>query len=139
MPNGLNRLQRSGTLPTVWIPPSRLRDLRELTRTRGVLVQQRTRLKNRLTATLAKYGVPPSEAADPFGKTGRAELAKNLDRLPPETRWVSEQLLQQLDFLRLQIRQLEGRLQELVDVTPDMQCLMTLPGIAVIPAATIAM
>jgi hypothetical protein len=35
---GLNRLQRNGTLPTVWIPPGPLRDLRELTRTRLVLV-----------------------------------------------------------------------------------------------------
>jgi transposase len=51
---GLNRLQRNGTLPTVWIPPGPLRDLRELTRTRLVLVAQRTRLKNRLSATLAK-------------------------------------------------------------------------------------
>jgi transposase len=51
---GLNRLQRNGTLPTVWIPPGPLRDLRELTRTRLVLVAQRTRLKNRLSATRAK-------------------------------------------------------------------------------------
>src|SRR5580692_11054247 len=35
--HGLNRLQRNGTLPTVWIPPAALRDLRELTRTRLVL------------------------------------------------------------------------------------------------------
>src|SRR2546425_562480 len=34
--HGLNRLQRNGTLPTVWIPPRPLRDLRELTRTRLV-------------------------------------------------------------------------------------------------------
>src|SRR5438445_10595054 len=33
--HGLNRLQRNGTLPTVWIPPRPLRDLRELTRTRA--------------------------------------------------------------------------------------------------------
>jgi len=46
--HGLNRLQRNGTLPTVWIPPAELRDQRELTRTRLVLVAQRTRLKNRL-------------------------------------------------------------------------------------------
>jgi transposase len=31
---GLNRLQRNGTLPTVWIPPGLLRDLRELSRYR---------------------------------------------------------------------------------------------------------
>jgi hypothetical protein len=53
--HGLNILQRNGTLPTVWIPPGELRELRELTRTRVVLVAQRTRWKNRITATLAKW------------------------------------------------------------------------------------
>ncbi len=136
---GLNRLQRNGTLPTVWIPPGPLRDLRELTRTRLVLVAQRTRLKNRLTATLAKYGAPPSESSDPYGKRGRAELEKNLERLPEQTRWVSGQLLAQLDFVSAQIRELEQRLDALVEVTPEMQRLMSLPGVGVILAATIAL
>jgi transposase len=48
-------LQRNGMLPTVRIPPGALRDQRELPRTRMVLVRQRTQLKNRLHATLAKY------------------------------------------------------------------------------------
>jgi len=51
---GLNRLQRTGTLPTVWIPPGALRDQRDLPRTRRVLTRERTRLKNRIHATLAK-------------------------------------------------------------------------------------
>lgn len=54
---GLNRLQRAGTLPTVWIPPGELRDERDLPRTRMVLVRQRTQLKNRIHATLAKYAL----------------------------------------------------------------------------------
>ena len=54
---GLNRLQRTGTLPTVWIPPGELRDLRDLPRTRIVPTRQRGRLKNRIHATLAKYGI----------------------------------------------------------------------------------
>ena len=136
---GLNRLQRNGTLPTVWIPPGPLRDLRELTRTRLVLTAQRTRLKNRLSATLAKYGTPASEYSDPYGKRGRAELEKHLESLPEQTRWVSQQLLAQLDFVSNQVRQLEQRLEELVEVTPEMQWLMTLPGVAVILAATIAL
>ena len=136
---GLNRLQRNGTLPTVWIPPGPLRDLRELTRTRLVLVAQRTRLKNRLSATLAKYGTPASECSDPYGKRGRAELDKHLQGLPEQTRWVSGQLLAQLDFVSAQGKQLEQRLQELVEVTPEMQWLLTLPGVGVILAATIAL
>ena len=41
--HGLNRLQRNGTLPTVWIAPGPLRDLRELTRTRMVMSRQSKR------------------------------------------------------------------------------------------------
>ena len=82
--HGMNRLQRNGTLPTVWIPPGELRDLRELTRTRLVLGQQRTRLKNRIGATASKYGLPASEASDPFGKLARAELEQRIALLPPQ-------------------------------------------------------
>ena len=58
---GLNQLQRTGTLPTVWIPPGDLRDQRDLPRTRMVLVRQRTQLKNRIHATLAKYALTVTE------------------------------------------------------------------------------
>jgi len=127
--HGLNRLQRNGTLPVVWIPPGELRDLRELTRTRLVLVRQRTRLKNRITATLAKYGVPPSEASDAYAKGARGELERRIGQLPPHARWVSEQLLAQVDFGGAQIGELEKRLRELVRMTPAMQWLQSLPGI----------
>lgn len=136
---GLNRLQRNGTLPTVWIPPGRLRDLRELTRARLVLTSERTRLKNRISATLAKYGTASSERSDRFSRRGREELSQDLQRLPEQTRWVSGQMLAQLDFVSGQIGQLEQRLDELVEVTEAMQLLMTLPGVAEILGATIAL
>jgi transposase len=137
--HGLNTLQRNGTLPTVWIPPGPLRELRELTRTRVVVVAQRTRWKNRITATLAKWGLPASEYSDPYGKSARAELEARIERLPEQTRWVTRQMLAQLDGLSEQIGQFEQRLEELVEVTPEMQWLMTLPGVGVILAATIAL
>ncbi len=137
--HGLNRLQRNGTLPTVWIPPGRLRELRELTRTRVVLVAQRTRWKNRLTATLAKWGLPASQSSDPYGKGARAELEARIEQLPEQTRWVTQQMLRQLDGLRQQIEEFERRLEELVEVTPEMQWLMSLPGVGVILGATITL
>jgi len=136
---GMNRLQRNGTLPTVWIPPGPLRELRELTRTRVVLVAQRTRWKNRVTATLAKWGLPASEYSDPYGKSARVELEERLERLPEQTRWATRQMLRQMDTLREQIGQFEKRLEELVEVTPEMQWLETLPGVGVILAATMAL
>ncbi len=135
--HGMNRLQRNGTLPTVWIPPGPLRELRELTRTRVVLVAQRTRWKNRITATLAKYGTPASGYSDPYGKGARQELASRIERLPEQARWASRQMLAQLDGLSAQIEQFEQRLKELVKITPEMQLLMSLPGVGVILGATI--
>ena len=136
---GMNRLQRTGTLPTVWIPPGPLRELRELTRTRLVLAAQRTRWKNRITATLAKWGLPPSEHSDAYGKKGRGELEAKLERLPEQTRWTTRQMLTQLDALQTQIGEFEKRLEELVKETPEMQRLKTLPGVGVILAATMAL
>jgi transposase len=135
--HGMNRLQRNGTLPTVWIPPGPLRELRELTRTRVVLVAQRTRWKNRVTATLAKYGAPASEHSDPFGERARQELAHRSQPLPAQARWVLEQMLRQIDTLKEQIGEFEQRLKALVEVTAAMQRLMSLPGVGVILAATL--
>ncbi len=137
--HGLNRLQRNGTLPTVWIPPGPLRELRELTRTRVVLVAQRTRYKNRITATLAKWGLPASAYSDPYGKGARKELDRRLAGLPEQTRWVTRHLLVQLDGVSALIDQFEERLEELVELSPAMQWLLTLPGVGVILAATIAL
>jgi transposase len=136
--HGLNRLQQTGTLPTVWIAPAPLRDLRELTRTRLVLVVSRTRLKNRLSATLAKHGLSVA-ASDPFGVGARAQWERRLPLLPPQTRFATEQLLRQLDFLQEQIDQQEERLAELLQVTPPMQRLASLPGVGLILAATLAL
>jgi len=138
--HGLNTLQRNRTLPTVWIPPAPLRDLRELSRARMVVAEQRTRLKNRITSTLSRYGWPGSEWSDPYGKKARPDLEQELEQLPPETRWVSRMPRSAgLDFIAQQIQQQEQRLRELVEVTPEMQGLLSLPGIGVILAAVIAL
>jgi transposase len=83
--------------------------------------------------------MPASQCSEPYGKRGRAELEKHLERLPEQTRWVSGQLLAQLDFVSGQMRQLEQRLGQLVEVTESMQWLLTIPGIGIILAATIAL
>jgi hypothetical protein len=79
----LNSL-RNGTLPTVWIHPGTLRELRELTRTRVVLVAQRTRWKNRFIATLAMYEAPADEYSNAYGKGSRVELDSGIACLPEQ-------------------------------------------------------
>jgi len=134
---GMNLLQRTGTLPTVWIPPGQLRDQRELFRTRMVLTQQRTRLKNRIHATLAKYALRIEESSDAFNKKGRKELELKLQGLPPHTRYSAERVLEQLDSIQEQIRLFEVRMKEVFVPSEELGFLITLPGVGFILAAVI--
>ncbi len=133
---GLNKLQRIGTLPVVWIPPGQLRDKRELTRTRMVLVAQRTQLKNRIHSTLDKYGVRVG-VSDLFGKKGRELLTRKLPKLPPNTRQVTEIMLSQIDLLEERIGAIEGRMREVLSPTREVELLETLPGVGFILATVI--
>jgi transposase len=135
--HGLNRLQRNGTLPTVWIAPPELRDLRELTRTRMVLTQHRTRMKNRLLATLGKYGLAIEDCSDSFGVKARSQWAALCGQLPRQTQWCAQLLWEQLELVNRQIDDQEKRLEEVMEVTPEMGLLQTLPGIGLILAAVI--
>jgi len=129
---GINRLQRSGTLPTVWIPPRELRDARELPRTRMVLVRQRTKLKNRIHANLAKYGLKTGGVTDLFGVRGRRILSRCLEELPSETRYATQSLLEELDHLQAKVKDLEGRMTDLFGEIQALELIKTLPGAAFI-------
>jgi transposase len=135
--DGLNRLQRNGTLPTVWVPPEGLRDLRELTRGRLVLTRERTRLKNRIQATLARYGLTITDASDVFAPSVRPTMVERIAQLPVETRYMTELLLGRLDELASQVAAVEKRLKALLKETPEIRRLVTLPGIGDILSVTI--
>ena len=136
---GLNQLQRNGTLPTVWIPPGELRDQRDLPRTRMVLVRQRTQLKNRIHAALAKYALHDLEVSDLFGAQGRDLLRQRLALLPPHTAYATQQLLEQVEELDRRVRGFEQRMRSVFKMTPEIQLLMTVPGVGPILAVVIAL
>jgi transposase len=123
---GLAILLRNGTLPEVWIPPSELRDQRELLRLRIFLVRLRTRVKNRIHGTLARYNVQVP-GADLFGVGARLELVARLPELPAHSREAIEQELATLDFLEIQIESAERRLESIMKVSAEADLLKTLP------------
>jgi transposase len=137
---GLALLNLNGSLPAVWIPPAELRDQRELSRMRMAMVQVRTKFKNRIQSTLAKYAITlDEEVSDVFGKKGRLLLSEAIKELPPETRLSMEQELKLLDYVMSQIAQIEERIHKVVAMTPEMKLLKTLPGIGDILAIIIAL
>ena len=123
---GLAILLRNGTLPEVWIPPSELRDQRELLRLRIFLVRLRTRVKNRIHGTLSRNNVQ-IPGADLFGVAARAELGRRLPELPLHSREAIEQELATLDFLEIQIGDAEDRLAAIMKVSAEADLLKTLP------------
>ena len=117
--NGLANLLRIGSLPTVWLPPATVRDERELPRTRMALCRMRTSLKNRIHSILAKYALSTEDGSELFSQKGRAWLTTSIPRLPPETGRCLSQHLELMDYFILQIA-----------LTPSMQLLKSLPGVA---------
>lgn len=137
--HGMNRLQRTGTLPTVWIAPPDVRDLRDLPRTRMFFSRERVRLKNRIQANLTKFGLNVIGFSDSFGVKARLQMEKNIEQLPLHTQTMTRELLRQLDLIEEQIEGQEKRIRGLVKETPVMQLLHTIPGIGDILAVVIAM
>jgi transposase len=134
---GMNRLQRTGTLPTVWIPSSSVRDARELPRTRMVLSRQRTQLKNRVHATLGKYGYVVEGASDAFGKKGRKIVEELLPKLPPHTEQALRLILNELDHVTDNLKAIEAEMIKVFAPCPETTLLKTLPGVGEILAVVI--
>jgi len=125
---GLAILQHLGSLPTVWIAPAETRDERELPRTRMALSKMRTALKNRMHSTLAKYALCLDTQSDIYAPKWRSQLLDLLQRLPPETERCVRQELELLDQVQEQIRRLEARILERVQITPTIQLIQSVPG-----------
>ncbi len=127
--SGLTTLLRLGSLPAVWLPPAALRDQRELPRTRMALCSWRTRIKNRIHSLLAKYNLSPQDGSTLFSQRGRSWLNSAVASLPAESGRCLTQQLQLLDYLSVQISELEDRIRAQIALTPTMQLLETVPGI----------
>jgi transposase len=123
---GLAILLRNGMLPEIWIPPSELRDQRELLRLRIFLVRLRTRVKNRIHGMLSRHNVQVSRS-DLFGVEGRLQLGARMPELPVHSREAVEQELATLDFLETQIASAGKRLEAIMKVSVEADLLKTLP------------
>lgn len=122
---GLAMLLRNGTLPEVWIPPAELRDQREMLRLRMFLSRQRTQVKNRIHGALARYNIQIT--GDPYSGRWRLQLGDRLAELPEHTRQSVAWQLNALDFVEVQIEDVEKYLEKMMAVMAEADLLKTLP------------
>ena len=127
-------LLRMGRLPEAWIAPAEIRELREITRYRGKLVQMRTSCKDQVHGVLAKLGIEVT-CSDIFGAWG----TRWLDELPlPQPYcWKVASLRQLTGWLTSEITVLEQVTAELLAGHDAYRAVQELPGIGPVLGAVI--
>jgi transposase len=130
-------LLRGDLLPTVWIPPTALREARELVRHRIQLVWLRSVVRNRLHALLARRNLQPTSGKSWLTQRGQRELQQlPLTEAPSRIREDCAALLPTLDA---QIRRLDAELVTRWGQDPRVQRLTTIPGIGPFIAIVLAL
>jgi transposase len=130
----LAQLLAAGVLEGSWLPDEQTRALRRRVSRRHNVVVARTRAKNEAMAVLHRNLAERPPMSDPFGVAGRRWLG-SLD-LPDDEVETLSAALRQIDFLGEEIATLERALARFVAGSAEAKRLMSVPGVAMITAAT---
>lgn len=164
----ISELLTHGLIEASFVPPPEIQDLRDLTRTRRQLVHETTRHRQRIQKTLEECNVKLANViSDVCGVTGRkilramiagetspyhlAKLAEGRvkaseqelvealrGRVRAHHRFMLQVHLDQIKALEESIRQLESRIEELLQPFRVQQSnLMTIPGLSKIGSAVV--
>ncbi|WP_292517912.1 IS110 family transposase [Mesorhizobium sp.] len=132
----LAKLYASGFLPEVWVPdPETLALRRQVTR-RTQLVRQRSRLKNLIQSILHAHLIPPCPHGNLVGISGRKWLARQI--LPADERAAIERHLGLINQVNEALMVVEADIAVHALQDPTIRRLMTLPGLDVTVAASVA-
>jgi len=122
----LAQLLRADLIATVYVPSLKTRTLKELLRHRRRLVNDATRMKNRIHMLLMKNNIS-IPVSDLFGQKGIKHLENT--ELPVYHRQQLESYLTLYSCLTEQIGPLTKRIYHLADENPMATLLMTIPGV----------
>jgi len=130
----LAKLLARGHLPSVWVPPQEVRELRALVAQRRKMIQLQTKAKSRLQTILHRYHLKAPE--------GHAFADKNRSFWEELPLTVTEAVilrsdLATLDFAKGQIEAIEAELSRLAAQDERVPLLIQLPGVGVILAMVI--
>lgn len=127
-------------LPTVWIPPQRLRDDRELIRSRIDLADEITALKARVGSMIKKHGIEvPKSGASKWSKKYIERLRQLVQTLDVCVGSVLRMHLDRYEFLQQQLKLLDKSVKELSQTERYRAAcaeLLTLKGVGILTAMT---
>jgi transposase len=130
-------------LPTVTLPPTRVRQWRSLIACRQVLVGRRVAVQNRIRALFVGQGLPAPRGAKAWAATGLAGItlqAKPLAECAPDELWRGLLELSLTEYRQVceLVAQTEARLDALGKQSADVILLETVPGLGPRTAETVA-
>ncbi|MBU2214238.1 IS110 family transposase [Patescibacteria group bacterium] len=120
-------LLRTNLLPTAYIQPRKIRDLKELVRERAHFVQMRTQIKNKIHSVLFKTN-SKHQFTDLYGKAGMIWL-NNL-KLRDIYRQELGRYIETLKHLNEQVDKISSIIENTAKLDFDCKLLMTIPGIS---------
>jgi transposase len=120
-------LLRTNLLPTAYIQPRKIRDIKEIVRQRANYVEIRTKIKNKIHSVLFKTNIKHS-FSNLYGKTGMEFLRT----LKPRKVYRQEldRYLKTLALLDEQIKEISEVIRRTAKLDYDCKLLMTIPGIS---------
>lgn len=130
----LAELLRTNFLPTAYIQPRDIRDLKELVRQRVSYVELRTRIKNKIHSVLFKTNTK-HPFSDLYGKAGM-EFLRTVT-LRTIYREELDRYLTTLKLLNDQVQEVSTAIKKTAELDYDCQLLMTIPGISFYSALVI--
>jgi transposase len=126
-------------LPEAHLCSQTSEEIRRMLKTRRILVQSSVKIKNQIHGMLLGYGIE-TNAAQFQSKRKRQELMNDLANhyYSDFTASSLEVMLNILDVLADQIKDVEKQIETMVEDNEDVELLKTIPGVGKIGAATIA-
>jgi transposase len=129
-------LLRGNLVSSVHLCGKATREIKEVLRQRCFFVRQRTMMRNRIHRLLgAQHGLKLPECSDLFGAKGMSFLSKL--KLPAPAGFLLTQQLALLGDLALRIREDEKALEAMVEASPSLNHVRSIPGMGPILAAVV--
>lgn len=130
----LAQMMAVGSLPTVWIPPEQVREMRELCNHRERLVRDRTRLKNRVKSVLQRNGIALPRNADPVKWLKEQYDPENL---PESAKLILADSLELIEHVSQRIEAVDKEINRRAASNESVKILMSLPGVGPVIASAV--
>lgn len=121
------------SLPTVWVPPLPMREVRRLLHYRDRLVRARRRCINQAKRVFQRHGVLLSTHAD----VHHAAAHQDLSAIPAGDGAILASTLRHMNSLEAEIHAIEAEIASRVHAVPQVRQLLTITNVGMVGAATV--